>query len=264
MPHKQRGLGGRAVASSLVLHAVAALLVIVLASRAEQAPEEPGEPIPVDLVGLMDTAAAPGGPAAAGQQPQAPPDAEPGPPASVTPVVEPPPAKSLPKPPGRKPRLDSHPRPAPPRQPHDDFTAMLDSLRHLRKPPSAPVPAPAERGSPGFRATDEGGMSIGGGPSKVKDFLRAQIERRWEFNVAAAGTANLVVSLHLVLLPDGAVSSADVVDDPRYTSAPSYRAVADSVRRAALVASPLQFPPGVDPVALRDVVLSFSPRDVVR
>ena len=98
----------------------------------------------------------------------------------------------------------------------------------------------------------------------MKDFLRAQIERHWEFDVHALGTANLVVSLHVVLRPDGSVSRADIVDDPRYSANPLYRPAADSVRRAALVASPLQLPPGLNQNGVRDVILSFNPRDTVR
>ncbi len=97
----------------------------------------------------------------------------------------------------------------------------------------------------------------------VKDFIRAQIERHWEMDVAALGPARLVVTLHLSLASDGSVSRADIVDNPLYTGLPGYRAAAESVRRAALVASPLRLPPG-DTWNFSDLTIEFDPRQAVR
>lgn len=97
----------------------------------------------------------------------------------------------------------------------------------------------------------------------VKDFLRAQVERHLEFSASTWGTANFVVSIHVVLEPDGAVRDAQIVDDPRYTDDKLFRSVADSARRAVLVASPLQLPPGRYET-FHDVVLDINPRDVAQ
>jgi hypothetical protein len=147
------------------------------------------------------------------------------------------------------------PKPTAKPAPVDDFTAMLKSLNGLRDPAHGGGAATAAGGAgPGT-----GRRGSGGG---IKDFIRAQIERHWNFDVNALGRADLTVSLHIVLESDGRVRQVDIVDDPRFRGDPAYRPVADSVRRAALVASPLQLPPDADD-SFRDLTLSFRPRDVV-
>ncbi len=108
----------------------------------------------------------------------------------------------------------------------------------------------------------------GGGPGgvgvlNVKDLIRAQVERRWELDVRTLGAAEVLVSIHLLLNPDGSVRSADIVDDPRFSSHPSYRAVALSARNAVLLSSPLQLPAGAYD-AFKDVTVTFDPKDTSR
>jgi hypothetical protein len=78
----------------------------------------------------------------------------------------------------------------------------------------------------------------------VKDFLRFQIVRRWRPQPAAARAADYAVSIRIALNRDGSVSRAEIVEDPRYAADPAYRALADSARRAVLLASPLRLPDG--------------------
>jgi hypothetical protein len=101
------------------------------------------------------------------------------------------------------------------------------------------------------------------GTQGVKDFLRAQIERHWEFDMRDLGAADLVISIHLELNADGSVGKADIVDDPRYSSNPHYRSVAISARNAVLLSSPLHLPPGTYD-AFKDITLNFNPREALR
>ncbi len=97
----------------------------------------------------------------------------------------------------------------------------------------------------------------------MKDLIRSQIERRWNFDVTTPGMADLSVSIHLVVAPDGAISTADIMSDPKYATDPAYHALAISARDAVLVSSPLHLPPGAL-TDTDDMVLTFSPRDVLR
>ena len=63
--------------------------------------------------------------------------------------------------------------------------------------------------------------------------------------------------------PDGTVNRAEIVSDPRHAADPGYHDLAISARNAALVSSPLHLPPGAL-TDMADMVLTFSPRDVLR
>jgi hypothetical protein len=266
-------MSGTGVACSLALHLLAALLVFGIAGSTRPPPQF-AEPIPVDLVDLGEKTVPATGLAAHRQPAQKLAVTLPPQPSETKPTAPSPPEKSVPaasrpeKPVPAPARHQAHvapePRKAPP--PADDFSAMLNAMNKLRQPAPAqtgpqPQSGPAQ---PGLTAENDRGALGRRGTLRVRDFIRAQIERHWEFDVAALATSNIVISLHLVLRTDGGVSSAEIVDDPRYSSNPYYRPIADSVRRAALVASPLQLPPGIDADAFTDLTLSFNPKDVLR
>jgi outer membrane biosynthesis protein TonB len=74
--------------------------------------------------------------------------------------------------------------------------------------------------------------------------------------------SDFTVTIHIVLARDGSVRQAEVVDSSgRYAADPAFHAIADSTRRAVLVASPLQVPPGQYDL-VKDLTLDFSPRDL--
>ena len=97
----------------------------------------------------------------------------------------------------------------------------------------------------------------------MKDFIREQIERHWEFDVRDLGAADLVISIHLELNTDGSVRTADIIDNPRYSADLHYRSVAISARNAALASSPLHLPPGTFSI-VKDITLNLNPRDTLR
>ncbi len=97
----------------------------------------------------------------------------------------------------------------------------------------------------------------------VRDFLRAQIERHWNFDVASLGALPYTIPVHVVLDSDGNVETATAILDPRHRRDPAYRDLALSARNAVLVSSPLRLPPGT-PASMRDVVLTLDPRAALR
>jgi hypothetical protein len=97
----------------------------------------------------------------------------------------------------------------------------------------------------------------------VKDFLRFQIARRWRPEPVAARAGDYTVSIRVALNRDGSVSGSDIIEDPRHAGDPAYRALADSARKAVLLASPLTLPDGnYDEV--RDFVVDLDPRALPR
>jgi hypothetical protein len=100
------------------------------------------------------------------------------------------------------------------------------------------------------------------GNTSLKDFIRAQVERRWQA-IITDPAEHWVVSIRLVITADGTVIKSEVVPDPRHHENKRYAAVAQAARNAALLSSPLQLPPGT-PAAMMDMVLELDTRDAVR
>ena len=100
------------------------------------------------------------------------------------------------------------------------------------------------------------------GPFSVKDYVRAQVERRWNFDLANLGSNDFAVPIHVEITNAGVVLKADIVNSPR-TNDPMYREVAVSARNAVLLSSPISLPGGhYDHVM--DMVLDLNPRDALR
>lgn len=230
---------------SAILHGLVALAILLGLPSFLSPPVPAGmvEALPVDLVTQ-------GGPAAA---------AETGPPARPQspsedllvdkPVIAPPPAE----------RADSRKR-----VPHDATALPLRSRRARISRAMAPPPVPREgQSDAGPGITSGNGTSGSASTISVKDFLLAQVERHLEFSADGWGSADFVVSIHVLLEPDGTVRTADIVADPRYADDKLFHSIADSARRAVLVASPLQVPPGRYE-AFRDVTLDINPRDIAQ
>jgi hypothetical protein len=151
------------------------------------------------------------------------------------------------------------PRAVPPRaEPAgpDPLTQKLQRLAQLQLPPS-----PSIQDGAGISNVTAGAGHGGDAGYGIKDYLRAQIERRWLPPPGSLERNDWVVRLHLKVKEDGSVLLSEVVNDPRLASDRSFRDFAYSARNAALLASPLQLPPQFAGKA-RDVVLDFNPRRV--
>jgi hypothetical protein len=97
----------------------------------------------------------------------------------------------------------------------------------------------------------------------VEDLIRAQVQRRWNLRLDELGERELIVTIHVLLEPDGTVTKAEIIDTTRGKSDEVYRSIALSARNAVLLSSPLTLPAGMT-AAMRDMTLSFNTRDSLR
>jgi hypothetical protein len=285
------GLSPRGPLASLVLHGLAALLIILGLPGLVHPPPAPPELVPVDLVELGEkslsrvyrqTAAIPQekAPETARLRPANPvplPAMPPPVPAAAVPrpgsgPVDPLAGMSLqgtPEPPKVAPKLKPTPPAAvkPPKKaapPVEDLAATLQSLTLQQQLQARTPPTPDQQADPGQSNVTAGSGDLGPmAMYSAKDFIRVQIERRWYLDRAAIGAGEFTVSLHLMLTADGHVSLAEIVDSTTYGDNAAYLAAARSLRGAALLSSPLTLPPGRYG-EVKDVVLTFSPKEVLR
>lgn len=262
----QRGVG-RGFACALALHGLIALLIVFLLPWLTPVPPPEEQVVPIELVQLADKTTAPAGrpqPEQARSSSSDLPVPEPVPPRLPEQLPPPPPEHPQPR---EGPKLDPlaevtpEKKPAPPRE-----------ITPRRNVPEGPHPTP-----PGPRVARAGegavlsglassGADVGAGSSATvnpKDFIRAQVERHWEFDARALRSADFTVAIHVVLNRDGSVFSAEIVDDPRHVGDAFYHAVAMSARSAVLASSPLQLPPGAFE-SFKDITLEFNPREALR
>jgi hypothetical protein len=233
------------MACSILLHALAAVAILLGLPHLMTPPPQIMEALPIDII----SQGAPGAAAALLGKPEHLEEKS-----SALTIAEPPKAVT---------QAEIAPKKVPPLP---ERTTLPLKSRTNRQPRSLAKPAAqpqSGQSSAGLAATDGSGTLGWRSTLSVKDFLRAQIERHLEFDVGSLGSANIVVSIHVILDPDGKVHAADIVDDPRLATDPLFHSLADSARRAVLVASPLQIPPGRFD-AFHDVVLDFNPKDVAQ
>jgi len=150
--------------------------------------------------------------------------------------------------------------------PTDDLNVRLKLLAQLRQPPP-PIPSklrPQEgSGSSNLTATSADVAQARDATYGVKDFIRAQVERRWNLDGNVPKGGGWLVAIHIVLSPDGKVRQADIVDSPRYHTDSAYREFALSARNAVLLSSPLTVPPGEYDIA-KDIVIDFNSKQVLQ
>lgn len=150
--------------------------------------------------------------------------------------------------------------------PANDLSARLKSLARLRQPTPPVPPSPIAQDGTGWSnltATSANAARGRDATYAVKDFIRAQVERRWNLHVDTLNGADWVVSIHMVLSPDGSVRQAEIVDNPRFHSDNAYRDFAFSARNAVLLSSPLTVPPGEYNIA-KDIILDFHSKQVLQ
>ena len=148
-------------------------------------------------------------------------------------------------------------QPAPdalPPTPQDALQSQLDALAKLRLPNGAGTTTQSS-GNSGPVGAETG--------YRVEDLIRAQVQRRWNLRLDELGERDLIVTIHIVLEPDGTVAMAEIVDTPRTRSDSVYRSIAISARNAVLLSSPLTLPRGMT-AEMRDMVVSFNTRDSLR
>jgi hypothetical protein len=141
---------------------------------------------------------------------------------------------------------------APPRT--DELESKLQALAELRQPDNT-------QSISRLLAANSAGSS--GRPGRgLEDLIRAQVERRWNLDLATIGSGDFSVPIHVEMTSEGVVLKAEIADSVR-TKDPAYREVAISARNAVLLSSPLSLPAG-HYQGLMDMVLFLNPRDVLR
>ncbi|HEX3673028.1 MAG TPA: hypothetical protein VHU87_02030 [Rhizomicrobium sp.] len=146
-------------------------------------------------------------------------------------------------------------RPAP-----DALEVQLKNLAKLRQPDSDLTIE--NDGASDVTATSNGAEA---GPTaySVRDFIRAQILRRWNLDLSKLGSQTMLIALHVQLSKHGAVLDTEILDKHRYTTDAVYRDIAISARNAVLLSAPFKLPEHTPERAL-DFTLKLNPRDTLR
>lgn len=147
-----------------------------------------------------------------------------------------------------------------PRQKADDFSSRLQSLAKQVKAPSSALSAQGTGVSSRVAGEGEVGAVVG---RSLKDIVRVQIERHWEYDFSKLGPGELLITLKLLVKPDGEVLRVELLDDPRFSGRSDYAPCAASARRAALAAASLQLPPGMVGDAV-EVTVTLDPKKSLR
>jgi hypothetical protein len=232
---------GRGLAGAVALHTLLALIVLLLMLRpAATPPAQPPRIVPIDVVHV-------------GEQTVSPP----------APRKAPVPRSFVPPTPHRETASANRPegtsatgtRPLP-----DDLETKLNALAHLRQPQSnvKPVETPAAEDAAASDAAPGAYAAYA-----VRDLIRAQVMRKWTFDAVALGRRSFQIALRVVVLRNGRVAKAEILDRERYTNDALYRDIALSARNAVLLSSPLTLPAGAFGDEI-DVTLSLNPREALR
>ncbi len=142
------------------------------------------------------------------------------------------------------------------KQPEDELSAQLRALAQL-KTPDAALPNADNSAAPA------GGGGTGEGNYALKDFIRAQILRRWLPDLSLPGARDMPVLVKVRLLKSGVIDDVGIVDQARFHTDKIFRDMALSARDAALLASPIQIP-GVRFDKTQSLTIDLDPKAVLR
>jgi hypothetical protein len=223
---------GSRIVGSAILHALI-LPPLLLLTR----PGQPAVIIPLDIIVLADQTTGP-------QQPDA----------VIVPLQE---AGALATP--AAPPVGGTPSQKPP----DEIDIKLHALAELRQPS---VNTHLSKKDLGLARQSAMGEEAEAGPYAtyaVRDFIRAQVERRWGLDLRTLGDSNYSVRIRVEMTSTGAVTKAEIADTARFNSDSTYRAIALSARNAVLLSSPFVLPGG--PYSDRMVfTLSLNTKEALR
>ena len=231
---------GPGALGSLLFHGLVLLLVIIWATqRTSQSPPAAMHFVPVDLIRLGEETTSPD----AAQK-------------SVIPQQ-------------RASRAAQASNPTPPEgvapsktkpEPLDDLDAKLRALAKLRQPDTKLQLSD----SPGVSNVDAGNGVLGDRALySVRDYVLAQVLRRWSLNLSKAGGRKLVIPIRVAMKRDGTIVSAEIVEEARAKNDALYRDIAISARNAVTLSSPIALPPG-DYAAVMHFTLNLDPRATQR
>jgi len=209
---QRKKVRGPGAALSLLLHGLLLFLALWYVGHRPSLPDTGPHALPVELV-IGGTLGQDSSPAQAAQLQVAKPHPE-----------------SAPVPEGTRPNGT--------KQPEDELSAKLRALAQLKTPDTA-LPNADNSAAP-----NGGGGGTGDGNTALKDFIRAQILRRWLPDLALPGARDMPVLIRVRLLKSGVIDDVAILDQARYHRDKIFRDMALSARDAALLASPIQLPSG--------------------
>ncbi len=143
------------------------------------------------------------------------------------------------------------------KEPEDELTARLRALAQLKTPDTV-LPNADNNAAPGGA-----GDGSGEGNYALKDFIRAQILRRWLPDLSTPGARNMPVLVGVRLLKSGVIDDVEIVDQERFHADKIFRNMALSARDAALLASPIQIP-GARYEKTQTLTIDLDPKAVLR
>ena len=147
-------------------------------------------------------------------------------------------------------------------QPIDNVEARIRGLARLRQP-DAPLHALDNAQTADADTTSDGAVSGDVATYGLRDFIRAQAERRWSLNYQALRNRNLAIFLRVTITRNGTVTKSEIVDQARFRNDPGFHELALSARNAVLLSSPFALPPG-DYQDVMNLTLSLNPKDTLR
>jgi hypothetical protein len=233
---------GSGLVGSALLHGLILFLILFFMARIRPPPQQTIMPfVPVEVVRLgAETAAPPALQKSAVPQQRA----------AHLPVSQ----SSSPRPPaGFAPRKTAAPL--------DDLQAKLRGLAKLRQP-DAPLHALDNDQTADTDTTSEGAVPGDDATYSLRDYIRAQIERRWSLDLATLGNRKLTIVLRVEITRNGTVIKSEIVDQARFRTDFAFHEIALSARNAVLLSSPFTLPPG-DYKDIMDMTLSLNPRDAL-
>lgn len=139
----------------------------------------------------------------------------------------------------------------------DELSAQLRAMAQL-KTPDAHLPNADISTAPGG-----GGDGTGEGNYALKDYIRAQILRRWLPDLSIPGARDMPVLVRIRLLKSGAIDDVAILDQQRFHDDKAFRNMALSARDATLLASPIQIP-GVKYEKTQTLTINLDPKAVLR
>jgi hypothetical protein len=230
---------------------------------------EPAKPAPVPppAATVSPSPDQPALPEAKPEPPPPPKPVEPKPEAKPVEKIEVPKPKEKPEPPRQLAKAEAKPEDKKPEEKKYDpgqFDALLKNLAPVNTAiaPDAPPQNPRVASA---RASSQPKAPLGSQLTASElDMVRHQIARCWNVPAGARDAKDLVVEIKVVVDPDGTVRQAAIVDQGRLGSDPSFRAAAESARRAFFnpLCRPLHLP--AEKYAIwKDLVVDFSPKDIL-
>ena len=97
----------------------------------------------------------------------------------------------------------------------------------------------------------------------VKDYVRAQVLRRWSLNLAKLAGRVFIIPIRVEMKRDGTIVSAEIVEQARAKTDAAYRDIALSARNAVILSSPIALPPADLPVVMH-FTLNLDPKEAQR